>query len=393
MEFPERFLKLPQHGFSRLRSLLDKHPAGGDLLDMSVGEPRHGFPEWVVQEILECSEEFGRYPANFGEQGLLGAISDWIRFRYAAAVDPDTRLLALNGTREGLFNACIALCPERKNGDRPNVLIPNPFYQVYAVAALAAGAEPVYVPASAERGFLPDFSSLPDETLRKTAILYVCSPSNPQGAVASRDYLAGLIELAERHDFRVFADECYSEIYRDKPPVGILESAAANDVDAERILAFHSLSKRSSVPGLRSGFVAAGPKATRQMKMMRSYAGAPLPTPLQRASEKLWKDEAHVEENRELYRRKFDVAAGILGESEGYNPPIAGFFLWLKVEDGERAALKLWTETGVRVLPGTYLGRETNGYNPGRNYIRVALVAEEDEIQCGLERIRDCLYQ
>ncbi len=391
--FPERFRELPEYAFSRLRSLLDGHPAGAETLEMSIGEPRHEFPKWIVQEILENVESFGRYPANFGDSNLLGAISDWIRFRYGVSVDPETRIVVLNGTREGMFNVCIALCPERKNGAQPRVLIPNPFYQVYSAAALAAGAKPVCVPANEDNSHLPDYAALPSDILQTTSILYICSPSNPQGAVATSDYLAGLIELAEKHDFRVFADECYSEIYRGEAPVGILEVAAAKGVDSERVAAFHSLSKRSNVPGLRSGFVAAGPKATQQIKMMRAYSGAPLPTPVQKASESLWKDEIHVDKNRELYRKKFEVADAILGGVEGYRPPDAGFFLWLRVDDGESAALKLWTETGVRVLPGAYLGREANGRNPGSGYIRIALVAEEEEVRRGLEQVRGCLYK
>jgi N-succinyldiaminopimelate aminotransferase len=322
---------------------------------------------------------------------LLAAISAWIARRYGVTVSED-RLMVLNGTREGLFNACIALCPEAKNGQRPAVLMPNPFYQVYAVAALAVGAEPVYVPATAASGFLPDYGSLPKDVLDRVALAYICSPANPQGAVASAEYLADLLALAEQHDFRVLADECYSEIWRETPPPGLLQVAAAQGADPERAVVFHSLSKRSNLPGLRSGFVAAGPECMARIRKLRSFAGAPLPLPLQRVAEACWADEAHVDASRELYHRKFADADRVFAGLQAYQPPAGGFFLWLPVEDGEAAALTLWRKTGVRVLPGAYLSRETGGQNPGKGYIRVALVAAPEETQRGLTMLRDCLY-
>ena len=300
-------------------------------------------------------------------------------------------MMALNGTREGLYNAMMALCPETKHGRRPRVLMPNPFYPVYAVAALSVGAEPVYLPATQATGHLPDFTALPAEVLEDTAVAYLCSPSNPQGAVAGRGYWADLLALAERHDFIVFADECYSEIYRGDPPPGALEAAAEAGADPERVVAFHSLSKRSNLPGLRSGFVAGGPESIRRMRQLRAYAGSPLPMPLQHAAEAAWNDDAHVEENRRLYQEKYAAADAILADLPGYRGPEAGFFLWLPVADGEAAALTLWRETGVRVLPGAYLGRDSGGENPGRGYIRAAMVAPIEEMTRGLERLRDCL--
>jgi len=218
----------------------------------------------------------------------------------------------------------------------------------------------------------------------------MCSPANPQGVVAGKEYWRDLIALAERHDFRIFADECYSEIYRDAPPVGVLE--CMDGVDPERVVAFHSLSKRSNLPGLRSGFAVAGPKTMGQIKQLRIYAGTPLPTPLQYAAAAVWADESHVIENRALYHEKYELADAILGDVPGYMPPEAGFFLWLPVEDGEAAALKLWKAKGVRVLPGAYLAREIDGLNPGDKYIRVALVAPKAETERGLRAIRDVLY-
>lgn len=395
MDFPERFADLPDYAFPRLRALLDGHAPGGPVLHMSIGEPKHPMPPMVAGVLAGALEGFGRYPANDGTPALLEAISGWIGRRYGVQVGPE-RLMALNGTREGLFNAALALLPEARGGKRPVVLIPNPFYQVYAVGALAAGAEPVYVPATEATGFLPDYAALPVKVLDRTVAAFVCSPANPQGTVAPEGWLADLLALAEKHDFRVFSDECYSELWRDAPPPGILQVAAGIGADPERALAFHSLSKRSNLPGLRSGFVAGGPRAIAAIRRLRAYAGAPLPEPLQAVAAAVWADEAHVVENRALYGRKYALADAILGNAPGYRAPEAGFFLWLPVPpalgDGEAAALRLWRETGVRVLPGAYLARTVNGENPGAGHIRVALVAPQDQTRDGLERLAACLY-
>ncbi|MDG3041060.1 aminotransferase class I/II-fold pyridoxal phosphate-dependent enzyme [Roseicyclus marinus] len=390
--FPERFSNLPDYAFPRLRKLLDAYPAGGSVIHMSIGEPRHAFPAWVGDEIAGALDGFGRYPPNDGTPELQTAIARWIARRYDVTVSAERQVLPLNGTREGLFNACLALCPETKGGKKPVVLMPNPFYQVYAVAALAVGAEPVYVAATEATGDLPDYTSLPAEVLDRTAIAYVCSPANPQGAVADAAWWDALLALAERHDFRILADECYSELYRDTPPPGALEAVARGGIDPERVVVFHSLSKRSNLPGLRAGFAAGGPDSIAAMKQLRNYAGAPLPLPLQAVATRAWSDETHVEENRALYRAKYDMADEILGDVPGYRAPQAGFFLWLPVADGEAAALKLWRETGVRVLPGAYLAREVDGVTPGADRLRVAMVAEQQEMRDGLLRLRSCLY-
>ena len=392
MAFPERFSNLPEYAFPRLRKLLDAHAPGGDPIAMTIGEPRHAMPDFVGPILAANLSGFGVYPPNDGTPELLAAISSWIARRYGVSL-PEDRLMVLNGTREGLFNTCIALCPEQKNGQRPVVLMPNPFYQVYAVAALTVGAEPVYVPATAATGFLPDYGSLPKDVLDRTAIAYICSPANPQGAVASADYLAELLTLAEKHDFTVLADECYSEIWREAPPPGLLQVAAAQGADPERAVVFHSLSKRSNLPGLRSGFVASGPESMQRIRQLRSFAGAPLPLPLQRVAEAAWADEGHVTASRALYQQKFRDADRIFAGVQGYQAPDGGFFLWLPVDDGEQAALRLWRETGVRVLPGAYLSRDAGGQNPGKGYIRVALVATPEETQRGLTMLRDCLYR
>ncbi|NDV02916.1 aminotransferase class I/II-fold pyridoxal phosphate-dependent enzyme [Pseudoroseicyclus tamaricis] len=391
MAFPERFSQLPPYAFPRLRALLDGHVPGGEPIAMSIGEPTHAMPEFLAEVLQANLGGFAKYPVNEGTPELLSAILGWLARRYGAEELTPENLIALNGTREGLFAAGLALCPEEKNGQRPVVLTPNPFYQVYAVAALAASAEPVYVSATEETGFLPDYGALPAEVLDRTALVYICSPSNPQGAVAGRDYWARLLRLAERHDFIILADECYSEIYRDAPPTGILEVVREEGADPERVVAFHSLSKRSNLPGLRSGFAVGGRQAIARLRQLRSFAGAPLPLPLQAVSARAWDDEANVAANRALYGEKYLAADRILGKLPGYRAPEAGFFLWLPVEDGEAAALRLWQEAGLKVLPGAYLGREVTGGNPGTGYIRVAIVAPKDEMQRGLERLRDCL--
>jgi aspartate/methionine/tyrosine aminotransferase len=392
MLYPERFSNLPAHAWPRLRALLDVHQGGGPLIQMTIGEPKHAFPAWVTDVISQNAAGFNRYPPNDGSPELRGAITGWIDRRYGVVMDPETEVMALNGTREGLYNAVMAVCPETKNGEKPAILMPNPFYQVYMIGAISGGADPIMVPATAETGHLPDYHALPEEVLRRTTAAYICSPANPQGAVADRDYWTRLIDLAEIYDFKILADECYSEIYRDTPPTGAMEMVQALGTDRNRVVIFHSLSKRSNLPGLRSGFVASGPDTIREIKQLRNYAGAPLPLPLQQAAAAVWSDEVHVEENRRLYQEKYQLADRILGNVPGYASPDAGFFLWLPVEDDEKAAVKLWRETGVKVLPGGYLAQDVNGENPGKTYIRVALVAPKEETARGLELIRDCLY-
>jgi len=392
MKFPERFAHLPPYAFPRLRALLDHHAPGGDVVQLTIGEPKHEFPAWVTDVIVENASAFNNYPQNEGTDALRGAMADWAAQRYGVTLDPATRLMALNGTREGLYNAAMALCPEEKNGQRPVVLIPNPFYQVYMIAAISVAAEPVFVPATEETGHLPDYASLPEDVLNRTAVAYICSPANPQGAVASRAYWQQLIALAEKYDFKIFADECYSEIYRDEAPVGALTVADEMGADPERVVLFNSLSKRSNLPGLRSGLLAGGPETLVQVKKLRAYAGAPMPGPLQAAAARVWADEAHVVENRALYQEKYRIADEVFAGLEGYMSPEAGFFLWLPVEDGEAATLRLWQETGVRVLPGAFLGQGKGAENPGHGYIRVALVASEEQTRTALTVLRDCLY-
>ncbi|ATX64735.1 aminotransferase class I/II-fold pyridoxal phosphate-dependent enzyme [Roseinatronobacter bogoriensis] len=391
MAFPERFSNLPEYAFPRLRALLDHHQPGGAPVAMTIGEPRHEMPPFLTDVLNAHLDGFAKYPVNEGIPELLEAIQGWISRRYGASLAAEN-LMVLNGTREGLFNAALALCPEQKNGQTPVILTPNPFYQAYAVASLVLGAESIYVPATEASGHLPDYANLPAELLDRVAIVYICSPANPQGSVADAAYLRNLITLAERHDFQIFADECYSEIYRDTPPPGVLQIAAEMGVSPERVLSFHSLSKRSNMPGLRSGFVAGGAESIRRIRQLRAYAGAPLPAPLQHVAAAAWNDEKHVNRSRALYQQKYALADRIFAGVDGYQGPEAGFFLWLPVEDGEAAALHLWKQTGIRVLPGAYLSRDSGDLNPGKQFIRVAMVAPIDELEEALRRLRNCLY-
>ncbi len=404
MQFPTRFADLPEYAFPRLRALLKDTEPGGPVIPMSIGEPQHAIPDFVPRIMLEHSATLSKYPPNEGIPQLREAISGWLGRRYGAAKsyrDPERNILPLNGTREGLFNTCLALSPEAKSGQRPAVLLPNPFYQCYAVAAAMAGAEPIYLPCTPETGHLPDFAGLPANVLDRTTVAYVCSPANPQGAVADRPYWKTLLDLAEKHDFRVFADECYSEIYRDLAPTGALEVAADIGANPDRLVVFHSLSKRSNLAGLRSGFAATGAGNMARMIQLRSYAGAAMPIPAQYAAAATWADESHVVANRALYQEKFTLADDILGNMPGYMSPRAGFFLWLRVGDdgdgggGEAAALRLWREAGVRCLPGAYLSRPAPGWlgggDPGSAYVRLALVAPAPDVRRGLEAVRAVL--
>ena len=395
MTFPERFSKLPEYAFPRLRALLGSTPPGATPeVTLTIGEPRHPMPPFLAETLAGTLDGFAKYPPNEGTPALRTAIADWHERRYDLALDPDSQILPLNGSREGLFNAVLALTPETRRGKRPLVLMPNPFYPVYEVGTLAAGAEPVHVPATAATGHLPDYAGLPPEVLDRTALAFVCSPANPQGVVAPRPWWHDLLRLAEKHDFRIFSDECYSEIWRSTPPPGGLELVSEAGADPERVVVFNSLSKRSNMPGLRSGFVAGGPEAIAAVKRLRAYAGAPLPLPLQHVAEAAWRDETHVAASRALYAAKYAAADEILAGVPGYVPPAAGFFLWLPAPDGdgEAAARRLWQEAGVRVLPGAFLAREIDGANPGAGHIRVAMVAPLDEMRDGLERLRACLY-
>jgi N-succinyldiaminopimelate aminotransferase len=376
--------------FVRLRELLGDIPPGKPAISMAVGEPQHPIPTFVGPVIAAHIDEFGRYPMNKGLDEFGEAVARWLNRRYALArpVDPATEVLVLNGTREGLFLAAIAAKRWVKTrAGRPAMLIPNPFYAAYAAGAVAADCEPVYLPATAATGFLPDLDALSEELLARTVACYLASPSNPQGAVADRAYLAKLAAMARRFGFLVFCDECYCEIYGDQPPPGMLAAAP----DFTNIVVFHSLSKRSSLPGLRVGFAAGDRHFLAAYLELRNVAAPQVAGPAQRVAIAAYGDERHVEENRRLYREKFDLADQIVGDRYGYRRPAGGFFLWLDVSaqgGSEAATLALWRDAGVRVVPGRYLAREqADGSNPGADYIRVAMVQNKEITAEGLRRL------
>jgi N-succinyldiaminopimelate aminotransferase len=385
----DRLERIGDYPFDRLRALLNPHnPRVNDPIFLSIGEPQHPPPPIVRDTISENFALWGRYPPMVGSPEFRRAVADWLQLRYGAPpglVDPDTHILPVSGTREALFMIALAAVPESKAGRTPTVLMPNPFYQVYLGAAVIAGAEPVFVPATAETGFLPDFAGAATDGC---ALAYYCSPANPQGAIASLDTLKSLVRLARERDFVMVFDECYSEIYEDGAPPGGISACAALGQGLDNVLVFNSLSKRSSVPGLRSGFVAGDAKLIKRFTRLRDYGGAPPPLPLLAAATALWKDEAHVAENRALYRKKFAMAAEALDGRCGFYRPDGGFYLWLDVGDGEKAATALWREQGVRVMPGAYLARaDANGVNPGQRYIRVALVHDLETTERALSRM------
>ncbi len=377
--------------FVRLRELLDATPPGQPAIGMAVGEPQHPIPAFVGPVIAAHVDEFGRYPMNKGLDAFAEAVAKWLTRRYALErpVDAATEVLVLNGTREGLFLAALAaktwVAPR---AGRPAVLIPNPFYAAYAAGAVAADCEPVFLPAIAAHGFLPDLDALKEDVLARTVAFYLASPSNPQGAVADRAYLGKLTALARRFGFLVFSDECYCEIYSEEPPPGMLEAAAP---DFANVVVFHSLSKRSSLPGLRVGFVAGDRRFLAAFLELRSVAAPQVPTPAQRVAIAAYGEETHVEENRRLYREKFDLADRIVGGRYRYRRPAGGFFLWLDVAaqgGSEAATVALWREAGVRVVPGRYLARDQHdGSNPGADYIRVAMVQNREITAEGLNRL------
>lgn len=388
---------LADYPFDRLRALLDgiQPPAELEPMVLSVGEPRHS-PSPIVHEVVAANSGlWGRYPPVDGTPEFRGAVAGWLNRRYAlpeGLVDADRHILPVAGTREALFLMAAVAIPEERAGSRPIVLMPNPFYQVYFGAAVMSGAEPVYLPATPETGNLPDLARLDDATLERTALMYLCSPANPQGAAADRAFLEKAIGLARRFDFVLAVDECYGDIYDHQPPCGALEACAALGRGVDNLVVFHSLSKRSSVPGLRSGFVAGDSQLISAFRRLRSFGGASVPLPLLAASTALWSDDRYPELNRALYREKLDAAERILENRFGFYRPQGGFFLWLNVGDGEKAAKKLWAEGALRVLPGAFLAKSgASGANPGANYVRVALIDDLPSTQEALRRLVNIL--
>ncbi len=386
--------KLHPYPFEKLQALKAgaTPPADRPHIALSIGEPRQAAPAFVLDVLRDALDGAARYPLTRGEGALREAIAGWLARRFAlpaGGVDPETQVLPVTGTREALFAFAQAVVDRTRDAA---VLLPNPFYQIYEGAALLAGAEPVYLNTVAENRFLPDFDSVPEAVWDRCQLLYLCSPGNPTGAVIDIDTLRKVMELAERHDFVIAADECYSEIYFDEEhaPVGLLQAAVATgNPEFRRCVVFHSLSKRSNLPGLRSGFVAGDAEVLARFLRYRTYHGCAMPLHHQAASVAAWGDEAHVVENRQHYRERFDAVLEILQPVLPVERPEAGFYLWapIPVPDTDFAR-DLYATENVTVLPGSYLSRPTPAGNPGAGRVRMALVAELDECVEAARRIR-----
>ncbi len=392
----DRLDRLQEFPFRRLARLLAGiDPPRGETFDLSIGEPQHLPPALLAETVARHAHEWNRYPPVNGTAAFRRQVCAWLAKRYhlpEEALDPERHVLPVAGTKEALFLVPQIVVPERPSGQRPAILVPNPVYAVYVGAGVLAGAEVVYLPAARETGFLPDLDSLEPRLLDRTAALYLCSPANPQGVVADLAYWRKAVRLARRHGFLLLADECYAELFDRDPPPGVLEAAWAEDRSFSGVLAFHSLSKRSNAAGLRSGFVAGDPEALARFLRLRAYGAAVQPLPLMAAATALWADEEHVIANRARYRRKFDLAERRLSNRFGFYRPAGGFFLWLHVGDGERAAVRLWREAGVKVLPGSYLAvPDSDGSNLAEHYIRVALVHDESLLERALDRMVEIL--
>ncbi len=381
--------------FARTTELLAPYKPAKPLITLSLGEPQHPVPDFVGPVLAKHIADFGRYPLARGIEPFRKAAAAWLstRFSLPRAVDPETEVLVLNGSREGLFFAALTAkdyVGERRG--RSAILMPNPFYPAYGAGGRAAGCEQIYLPTTVDNGFLPDLDAIDDATLARTVAFYIASPANPQGSVATADYFRRLKQLADRFGFIILSDECYSEIYTRQAPGSMLECAGP---DFRNVVAFQSLSKRSNLPGMRVGFAAGDRKFLAAFHELRNVAAPQVPVPLQQVAAAAYGDEAHVEENRKLYRIKFDLADQILSNRYGYKRPAGGFCVWLDVSKhggDEAACVKLYRDAGVRVIPGSYLARpQADGFNPGAGYIRLALVSDSESTAEALHRLVETL--
>ncbi|WOI45247.1 succinyldiaminopimelate transaminase [Acidovorax sp. BLS4] len=385
---------LQPYPFERLRQLFAgvTPPASYRAISLGMGEPRHPTPAFIKEALTQSLSGLASYPATAGEPRLRQACADWMQRRYGLAVDAATQVLPINGSREALFAFAQTIIDPTRAG--ATVVCPNPFYQIYEGAALLSGATPYYAPSDPARNFAVDWDSVPEGVWQNTQLLFVCSPGNPTGAVMPLAEWRKLFELSDRHGFVIASDECYSEIYfQGEPPLGGLEAAAQlGRADFRNLVAFTSLSKRSNVPGLRSGFVAGDARLIQAFLLYRTYHGSAMGPAVQGASIAAWNDEQHVDENRALYRRKFEDVTPLLARVMDVALPDAGFYLWARVPDAlgltdAQFARELLAQYNVTVLPGSYLAREAGGVNPGAQRIRMALVAEAEECVEAAQRI------
>jgi len=373
-----RLKQLQPYPFQKLRELFAGVTPNAALsaINLSIGEPKHATPSFIKQALTDNLQGLSTYPVTQGSEELREAIADWCQMRYGVDLDPATQILPVNGSREALFSFAQAIIDPSKHVKR--VLSPNPFYQIYEGAALLAGAKPYFLNTLPENRYRCDFSTVPDDLWESVQLVYVCSPGNPTGKVMSLDDWREIFELADQHDFIIAADECYSEIYfhEGQPPLGALTAARQLGRAQERLVIFNSLSKRSNVPGLRSGFVAGDSDAIKQFMLYRTYHGSAMNPAVQAASSAAWKDEEHVQENRRMYRDKFAAVMPMLKDVLEFDAPDAAFYLWAKVPGGDDTsfARELYRKQHVTVLPGSYLARDAKGVNPGCGFIRIALV-------------------
>ena len=389
--------ELKPYPFERLRALTadTKPPAGYAPISLSIGEPRHQAPAFLIDKLRESLASLGIYPTTLGVAEFRGAAAQWLERRFSLpgnSVDPQSMLLPVNGTREALF-AFTQATLDTKRAARPLVVMPNPFYQVYEGAALLAGADVHFLPTLPQTRYLPDLDSVPAETWKRCQLLFLCSPGNPTGAVMGLEYLKKALDLSDKYGFTIAADECYADIYFDEaaPPPGLLQACIAHGRPRfDRCVTFHSLSKRSSVPGLRSGFVAGDPALLRSFLLYRTYHGCAMPVHVQSASAAAWNEDSHARQNRGLYREKFDAVLPILSKVMAVDRPDAAFYLWPTIDGDDEAFVRdLFSQKNVLALPGSYLARSAGGLNPGAGRIRISLVAPLAECVEAAERIRD----
>jgi len=381
---------LQPYPFQRLRGLLAGVTPPADLrhINLSIGEPKHPTPDVVKNALVASLDGLAAYPATLGSEALRVACADWLQRRYGIAVDPAREILPVCGSREALFSFVQAVIDPRRS-DKPVLISPNPFYQIYEGAALLAGAEPYYVNCLAANAYQPDWAAVPEAVWQRTQVVVVCSPGNPTGAVMSLEDWNTLFSLSDRYGFIIASDECYSEIYFDAAPLGGLEAARKLGRGYERLVMFTSLSKRSNAPGLRSGFVAGDARILEKFLLYRTYHGSAMSQTIQQASIAAWQDEEHVAANRTAYTAKFDAVTPSLAQVLNVARPDAGFYLWAEVPGGDDAAFarQLFAEEHITVLPGSYLARDAHGVNPGAGRIRLALVATQAECEEAAQRI------
>lgn len=381
--------RLHPYPFEKLAALFADLTPPSDLpnISLSIGEPKHAAPEFVKQALIDSLQHLSTYPTTKGLLSLRQAIATWLTKRFHLQnVNPDTQVIPVSGTREALFSFVQAAVDRDLS---PKVVMPNPFYQIYEGAAILAGATPYLVNCTADNDYLGDWDRIPNTVWAQTQLVFVCTPGNPTGAVMPADKLKRLIELSDEYGFAIASDECYSELYFDQAPIGLLEVCAQmGRHDFKNCVVFHSLSKRSNLPGLRSGFVAGDARLLGRYLQYRTYHGAALPVQHQLASQVAWQDETHVEANRVLYRQKFDLFLSELGDRLPFKKPDAGFYFWLPVDNDEDFARQLYREANITVLAGRYLSRETQDGNPGANHVRMALVADIAQCEQAIERIK-----